>query len=259
MKFLRWLPFLLLSFTFVSCMDTREELDIKSDGSGTLAVRTDLGKMLEMMKGFASPDDIKKEGLEKAYDTTILMKDFVDTAKDVTAEQKAALRNGKLHLALDMQQSKGKFDMHFPFSSPAQLQVLYESLNSTNGGMKGLLGNKGKKTEGDGNSMIQQNDKGIPQITSVYDIAITNNLYSRKVNQQRYQEFADAMKLDDLKQMGGMLGPMNYTLAIKLPRPIKKISNSKAELSTDKLTATLSTDLMEAFQHPELLALDIEY
>ena len=70
MKLIRNLFIALLPFTFVSCMDTREELEIKKDGSGTLVMKTDLGKMLEMLKGFAPADELQKEGLDKVYDTT---------------------------------------------------------------------------------------------------------------------------------------------------------------------------------------------
>jgi len=259
MKLAKLLLLLSLPFALVSCVDTREELDIKTDGSGTLAVRTDLSKMLELLKGFAGEEGMKKEGLEKPIDTTINMKDYVDTAKDISADKKAVLRNGTMHMALNMQDSKGKLDMKFPFASSAQLQLLYESLSSTNNGLKGLLGNKEKGGE-EGNSMMPGgSDKSMPQITSVYDISINDHSYSRKVNKARYDEFAQAMKLEDLKQMSGMLGPMNYTLAIKLPRPIKKVSNAKAQMSTDKMTVTLASDLMEIFEHPEMLALDVEY
>jgi len=102
-------------------------------------------------------------------------------------------------------------------------------------------------------------DKAMPQITSVYDITVKDGSYIRKVNPERYQQFTQTMKLDELKPMSSMLGQMNYTLVVKLPRPIKKISNAKAILSDDKKTATLSADLMETFEHPGLLALEIEY
>jgi hypothetical protein len=263
MRLIRFIPVLLLPFVFMSCMDTREELDIKADGSGTLAVRTDLGKMLEIMKSFGGEDGLKKEGLDKVLDTTLSMTGIVDTAKNITADQKAVLRNGKIHLAFNAQENMGKLDLHFPFSSAAQLKQLYESLNSADGGMKALMGGVGKQPGAEENSGMDMpmpgKEQGLPQITAVYDINLTKNTYSRKVNKQRYEEFAQAMKLDDLKQMGSMLGPMNYTLAIKFPRPIKKINNSKAEMSSDKQTATLAVDLMEIFEHPELLALEIEY
>ena len=83
-----WL--LLLVTVFASC-NTKEDLEIKNDGSGTLVMKTDLGKMLEMVKNFAQEDDLKKDGLDKAIDTMMLMKDYVDTAKEIPADKKALL------------------------------------------------------------------------------------------------------------------------------------------------------------------------
>ncbi len=247
-----WL--LMLAVIFTSC-STKEEIEIKSDGSGTLVMKTDLGKMIDMLKSFSQGDELKKDGLDRPLDTVMLVKDFIDTAKDVPADKKALLRDGKIHLALNMNDSKGNFDMEFPFKSGSDLQKLYESLNSSTGGLKNLFGNSGDS------SQLQQagGDKGMPQIASAYDVVIKDGLYSRKVNKQRYAEFADVSKLDELKKMGSMLGDLNYTLSVKLPRPVKKISNPKAVLSDDKKIARLSADLMDVFEHPELLDIDIEY
>jgi hypothetical protein len=258
MKLYNWLLVAFLPLVFASCMDTREELEIKANGSGTLVVKTDLSKMLEMMKGFVSQEDMQKQGMDRAFDTTMLMKDYVDTAKAVPAEKKALLRDGSLHLVMNVKEGIGKFDIKLPFASSDQLQNLYASLNSSTGGLKGMFDgmNKDKQMGGSDSSM---GDKGMPQITSVYDITVKDGLYSRKVNQERYDQFAKEMKLEELKSMGSMMGQMNYTLLVKLPRPIKKINNAKAVLSADKKTATLSVELMETFEHPALLALEIEY
>lgn len=263
MKLIRNLFIAMLPFVFMSCMDTREEVEIKKDGSGTLVMKTDLGKLLEMMKGFASADDIQKEGLDKAFDTTMHMKDYIDTAKSVSAEQKALLRDGKVHLLLNMKENVGKLDMQFPFKSTEQLQQLYASLGNSGNSLKGMFDgmNKGKQLPmgGETSPGDSSSDKSMPQIASVYTIIASDGHYSRKVNKERYDNFKQAMKLDELKQMSGMLGPMNYTLVVKLSRPIKKISNGKAILSDDKKSATITTDLMETFEHPELLSLEIEY
>jgi len=243
----------LLPFAMASCMDTREEVVVKKDGSGTLVMKTDMGKMVEMMKSFAGDSDLQKQGLDKPFDTTMLLKSYVDTAKDIPTDKKAALRDGKLHLILNVKENIGKFDMLFPFKSGEQLALLYESMGSAAGGLKGMMGNKGPE------AAQQTDDKGLPQITSVYDITLKNGVYSRKVNKERYDAFTQVMKLDQLKQMSSMLGAMNYTFVITLPQPIKKSSNAKATLSADKKTATLSADLLEAFEHPELLELELEY
>ena len=258
MKNIRTLFLFLLPLAFISCTDTREELEIKGDGSGTLVMKSDLSKMLEIVKGFAGENDLAKDGLDRPLDTTMMMKDYIDTAKDVPADKKELLRNGKVHVVMNVKESIGKFDMNFPFTSTDKLQQLYASLNSSSGGLKNLFDGMGKNLP-KGGSEEQGNDKSMPQIASVYDITVKDGLYSRKVNKERYDAFTSAMKLDELKQMGSMLGAMDYTLSVKLPRQIKKVSNSKAILSSDKKILTLKTDLMETFEHPELLALDIEY
>jgi len=256
MKRLKTLLLFVFPLALLSCTDTREELEIKKDGSGTLVMKTDFGKMLEMVKSMGANTDLSKDGLDNAYDTTMYLKDVVDTAKDIPADQKELLRNGKVHLVINVKESAGRMDMNFPFASTGKLQELYASLNSSTSGLKNLFNGMGKNLpkNDDGGA-----DKGMPQIASVYDIVVTDGLYSRKVNKQRYDEFTQAMKLDELKQVGNMFGAMDYTLTVKLPRNIKKLSNAKAVISEDKRTATLKTGLMETFEHPELLALDIEY
>jgi len=258
MQLSRIVLILALPFILASCMDTREELDIKKDGSGTLVVKTDMSKLIEIMKGFTSDSDIQKQGLDKTFDTTMLFKSFVDTAQNVPEDKKAVLRNGKLHLNLDVKDNIGKFDMEFPFSSPGNLSKLYESLNTSTGGLKGMMNSMGANKSNE-EGQTPDDDKALPQITSVYDITLKKGLYSRKVNKARYETFSQTIKLDQLKQMGSMLGSMSYTLVVTLPQAVKKTTNAKAVLSGDKKTVTLSADLMETFEHPELLELDIEY
>ncbi|MEO5682858.1 MAG: hypothetical protein ABIQ88_09460 [Chitinophagaceae bacterium] len=258
MKHIRILFLFLLPLAFMSCTNTREELEIKRDGSGTLAMKTDISKILELIKGFGDDSAMTKDGLDRPYDTTIVMKDYIDTAKDVPADKKELLRNGKAHVVLNMKESIGKIDMSFPFASTDKIADLYASLNSSGGGLKSLFDGMGKnlpKPGGDDGN----NQKSMPQIASVYDIVVKDGVYSRKVNKQRYEEFTQTMKPEELKQMGSMLGAMDYTLSVKLPNPAKKVTNSKATLSNDKKTVTVAADLMEVFEHPELLALDIEY
>jgi hypothetical protein len=258
MKNIRILLFFLLPLAFASCMDTREELEIKSNGSGTLVMKTDLSKMLELVKSFpASDSNLEKNGLDKAMDTVMLMKDYVDTASGIPASQKELLRNGKVHVVMNVKDNIGKFDMSFPFTSTDKLQQLYASLNNSSGGLTSLFGGATKGLPHGPDD--QAGDKSMPQITAVYDITVKNGLYSRKVNKERYDEFKQSVNLDQLNGVSSMFGDMNYTLSVKLPNPVKRVSNSKAVISNDKKTVTLTTELMQTFQHPELLSLDIEY
>ena len=235
-------------------MDTHEELAIKKDGSGTLVIKSDLNKMLAMLRSMGARSDMEKEGLARTYDTIVLMKDYVDTARNVAPDQKELLREGKMHIVLNAKENVGKFDMTFPFRSGEKLQQLYTSLNNTSGGLKGLLGNIGKPGPD-----TEDSDKNMPQLTSVYDITVKDGQYKRTVNQERYEAFTQAIKLEQLTQLSSVMGAMEYTFQITLPRAIKSISNSKAILSSDKKTAILKNDLIETFQHPELLSVEIQY
>ena len=257
MRNLRFLLLLLLPLALISCTDTREELEIKNNGSGTLVLKSDFSKILDMMKGFAGDGELSKDGLDKPFDTTMALKDYVDTATSVPADKKELLRNGKVHLVMNVKESVGKFDMNLPFTSTDKLQQLYASLNSSSGGLKNMFDGMGKNLPKSGDNA--SDEKGMPQIASIYDITVKDGRYSRQVNKERYEDFTKQMKLDELKQMSSMMGDMDYTLSVKLPRPVKKISNSAMKLSDDKKTATLKTDLMQTFEHPELLAVDIEY
>lgn len=250
---LRLLLIVLFSAFLFSCTNTHEDLQIKKDGSGTLSMKTDVGKLLEMLKSFGGDSAFAGGRADHPMDTLMLMKDFVDTARDVPADKKALLRDGKVHVVMNMAESIGKIDFNLPFKSTSQLQQLYQTLNSGSG-LGSILGGMGNQLPGNntGNS-------GIPQVASVYDIVIKDGSYSRKVNLERYEEFTKTMKLDEFKQMSGMFGEMDYTLSVTVPRPIKKSSNPQVVLSADKKTATLKTDLLQTFEHPALLAMDLEY
>ncbi len=254
MRLIRTWLILLLPLALASCMDTREEMQINKDGSGSLALKTDISKMVQMMKSFVKDSDLQKQGLDRPFDTIMLMKSYLDTVQNVPADKKASLQDGQLHITLNVKENVGKFDVLFPFRSEDQVSTLYESLGSISGGLKSVMGNLGG-----GNTPQGPGDKGLPQLTFVYDVSIKKGIYSRKVNKERYSVFSQDMKLEQLKQLSSMLGTMNYTLVLTFPQPIKKTSNAKAVLSNNNKTATLSVDLLEAFEHPELLELDIEY
>ncbi|MBC7901854.1 MAG: hypothetical protein H7Y27_00465 [Gemmatimonadaceae bacterium] len=241
------------AFVFVSCFDTVEEVEIRADGTGVLAMKTDLSKLVDVIKGFSTPEDMKKDGMDKPVDTTMFMKSYVDTASDIPADKKALFRDGKVHLQMDIDKGVLKMDMNFPFATAAQLQDLYANLNSATGGMEGMFGNLG------GKKMDGGEPKGPGQISSVYDVVVSDGVYSRKLNKARYEEFSKTIKLDELKEVSTMLGEMKYTTSVKLPRPVKSFTNTKAIVSSDKNVVRLTVNLLDVFEHPELLELGITY
>ena len=252
------LPLFLLFF-LAGCFEITEQIDIKKDGSGQLTVNTDMSKLLEMMQTYLGKDEMEKEMPKKVMDTTLLMKDVVDTAKDMTPEKKALVRNGKIHMSLNMDQKIFKADMHFPFTSQANLQKLYTSMNDGSLGTANLF--RGL-TSGMSDSNANANNANAPdmnQFNSIYDFQCKDGMISRKVNAAKWKELQQSQEFEQMKQATSMGIEMPYTMIINLPRPVKKVDNPLAKLSDDKKTVTIKYNLTDVFASPEKFEYTIAY
>ena len=91
MKLMKILKFVLpavLALTFTGCLDINESVDIRKDGSGQLTMDMDMSQMVDMMQTYMGKDELEKKGFSK-MDTTILLKDVVDTASNLSEDKKA--------------------------------------------------------------------------------------------------------------------------------------------------------------------------
>ena len=252
----RLIPLLILVF-LVGCFEIQEDIDVKSNGSGQMTVNMDMSQLLEMMQNYLGKEEMEKQMPQKSMDTTILMKDLVDTSKTIPADKKALLRNGKLHMMLNMTDKVLKTDLHFPFNNLNDLQKIYMSLNdgtlNTTSLFKGITGGKGDSAD---------NSNATPdmsQFNSIYDFQSKDGLISRKLNAERWKSFQDNPQFGQMKDVGNMGIEMPYTLTVKLPRPVKKVDNALAKLSDDKKTVTIKYNLTEVFQNPEKFEYTISY
>src|SRR5688572_10583813 len=100
----------LICILFVSCYEVNEEIVINENGSGSFVTKMDMSQLLEMLETMGGEEELAKEGLDRPIDTTIMMKSLMDSAKDVTAEQKALLQNGKLQLQMNAKEKVMKLN-----------------------------------------------------------------------------------------------------------------------------------------------------
>lgn len=248
----------LFAVCFTACIQIDEEIDIKADGSGQMKVHTDMGKLFEMLKSFASEEDLAKEGINKSIDTTIQMKDIVDTSTQITPENKALLRNGVLRMNMNVKENLFKMDMNYPFKNISDANKLYAAINK-DGMMGNVLKGLNPNNSGDNSGSASGDNSGIEKIGSMYDVAITNNQYSRTLNKSRFEAITNDPKVQESKGMMAMMGDMQMNLKVNLPRPAKSVSNSRATLSADKKTVTLLNDLTLALDSPQNLEIIIQY
>lgn len=252
MKLLKYILPLLLIFSLTACLDINEKVDIKKDGSGQMAMDMDMSQMIEMLQQYMSKEDMAKKGLQQ-MDTTILMKDIVDTSTSLNAEQKALLRPGSVHIKLDVDQKVFTTHMQFPFTSLENLQKLYKALGDGSLGNAQLFKGLGGETGGGGKN------GDINQFNSIYDFTAKDGLLIKKLNEEKWKALKEDPQMAQMKQASQMGMEILYTTTVKLPRPIKTVDNTLAKLSEDKKTVTIKFNLMDVFDHPEQFGYKIEY
>ena len=108
------MKFLLLfsgMFLLAGCFEINEDIDIKADGKGVYSIHTDMSQLLEMMQTYMGKEEMDKQMPPKDLDTTIQMKDLVDTAKSMSAETKALVKDGNIHMKMNMEEKLFKADI----------------------------------------------------------------------------------------------------------------------------------------------------
>jgi hypothetical protein len=245
-----------ISVIFASCYEINEDITINDNGSGTYATKMDMSGLLQMMQSMASEEEIQKSGLNKSIDTLIRLKSILDTATDVTPEQKRLLQDGTMRMKVDMKENIFNADVKFPFKNLNDLQSLMSG--SGMGGLTDMFKqvfSKKDSTQQD----AQMQDQGLEQVNNVFDVAITKNSIVRKLNKQKYDSLMARPELEQARQMMGGGFEILYTTTIRLPRPVKKSDNEMIQLSPDKKTVTMKYDLMKMFETPDKFSYSIEY
>lgn len=250
MKILKFILPLAVVFCFAGCLDINENVDVKKDGSGQLTMDMDMSQMIEMLQNYMGKEELAKKGMQK-MDTTIYMKDIVDTLSSLSAEKKSLLRPGKVHIKLDMDAKVFTTHMQFPFTSQENLQKLYIVMSDGSLGNAKLFGGLGG---GD-----QAGSPDINQFNGIYDFTSKDGLMVKKVNEEKWKALKEDPQMAQVKQAAQMGMEINYTTTIVLPRAVKTVDNPLAKLSEDKKTVVMKFNLIDVFENPKQFNYRIEY
>lgn len=244
---------------FVGCYEVNEEITIDQNGGGTFITRMDMGQMLEMIQSMAGEEELVKEGLDKALDTTIFLKNIMDSAKDATPEQKQLLHDGKVNLRMNMKEKLFKAQVDIPFKKYNDLQMLLSGKGNSMSGLSQLF--KGAFDQGNEKKpeLDSPKEPGLDEMNTIFDVTVKDGLISKKVNLERHKALVERPEVAQMQQMasGGM--EIMYTTTIRLPRPAKKTENPLIKLSEDKRTVTLKYNLLDLFDQPEKFSFVVQY
>ena len=243
----------------LSCYEVNEEIVINENGSGTFTTKMDMGQMLDMIMSMAGEEEIKKQGMDQAIDTTILMKSILDSAKDATAEQKELIKDGKMNLQMNMKEKVFKAQVYFPFTSYDNLQKLMSGAGNSAGGFSQIFKGVFDKKEEPKQQLDAPKEPNLEDLSNIFDVVVKNGTISKKVNQEKYKALMAQQEVAQMKEMGAGGMEILYTTSIKLPRPVKRSDNPLIKLSDDKKTVTLKYNLLDLFNTPEKFSYTIEY
>jgi hypothetical protein len=254
MKFAKFLLPVVFLFSLASCFDIDEEIDVNKNGSGLWKMHIDMSQLVDIMQTYVGKEELEKQFPQKKMDTTLFIKDLVDTARNISPDKKALLHDGQVHLKLDMDQKVFKTNSIFPFKSVSDLDKLKSAVGDNSLGtgqlLKGLGGDKGS---GD------SHDPDMSMFGSIYDFKIKDGTISNKLNKLKFDSLQKNPQFGQMKEAGGSGIDVPYSLTIRLPRPVTKINNPIVKLSDDKKTVTIKYNMMDTFQSPEKFEYIIEY
>jgi hypothetical protein len=262
MKLFRYVLVFVLLGLLAGCYEVNEEIVINADGTGTFVTKMDMGQLLEMMQSFAGEEKLSEEGMDKVIDTTFRMKDMLDSAKDITPEQKALLSTGTMKMQMNIKEKIFKMDMHFPFSSQDNLQKLMAGQGNNGAGITDIFKQffGGDKKQEDTTQIVDvAKDPDMQDISNIYDVTVKNGFISKKINNVKYKALMARPEMGQIKQLSSSGMEILYTTTIKLPRPVKSSDNPLIKISEDKKTVTMHYNLLELLDNPEKFSYTLEY
>jgi hypothetical protein len=254
----------LLALALYSCVDTEERIVINADESGTYSLTIDMGKLIELANQMM-PDSARASKPKEKKDSIIYFKNFIDTAQNLTAEEKALYREGYLHLNMDEANNKMKIEMGCPFKNSSQLtQVknnflkVADKLKLFNKTKDKGLGDMADNTEGVEKGF---DDKSLNPIGNNATFNATPGKITNVVNvtDEMKKMMANDSTLAMMQQMTMMTGEMSYRTVVVLPKSVKLAEGPGKTLSADGKTVTFSFSLTDLMETPEKAAYKIEY
>src|SRR5688572_28894267 len=203
---MRFPKYVLVIFCFLAtlgCYEVNEEIAINENGSGVYNTKMDMSQLIELMQTFAGEEKMSEEGLDRVIDTVVNFSTIIDSAKEMTAEQKELMKDGKMRMQLNVKEKVFKMDLNIPYKNFASLQKLLSSGGATGNVMsqmmKGIFGKKGN--EGDSVAEPQAFGGGMDDLTGFYDVTVNKNLISRKVNAEKFKALSEIPEMAQMYQM----------------------------------------------------------
>ena len=261
MKNLKFLFAFFCTSLLISCLDTEEKIVLNADHSGTYSMSIDLGRMLSMAASMGG-DKSDPGKIKEKKDTTIYLKDMVNGADNLTAEEKALYQDGVISVKLDEAASEMKIVMTTPFKTPANLMEIKKNFATVINKLKAFEKATGEEAKaGEENEDMKIGAKSSNPVGDQFTFKAAPGMISNSItNIEAFKEkIASDSTLTMMTQMTSMMGDFNYKTIFVLPKAVKKYDGPGSTISADKKTLTFVTTLTETMEHPEKVGYIVAY
>ncbi len=231
----------IITFAFSSC-NFSEELTLKEDGSGRLAMKFDGSELLKMTGGTNS-----EESPGKTMDSIISFKELLESKKDSIAqlppeeqERLMKLENFNLHMIMNEEAGDMKINMFTDFEKVTELSDVFSAFQNA-----GAFGNQQTK---------KSSFSTVDATETSYTFA--KNKFTRTSKILDYELLQK--NVDSLGKMELFLGSSTYKLVYHFPKPVKSVSKKGALYSEDRKTITIEVPFIDYMRDPEILNIEVE-
>lgn len=243
-----------------ACVDTEEYIVINADNSGTYSMQMDMGKILEMASQMGGEDAGPKKF--DNLDSTVVLKEVIDTASNLTAEERKLYRDAVVKIKVNKSNKELKVTVSCPFASINQLPEIRKNLFNVVNKLKALEKIAGKEGEQGIPADDPTSDKSLAPIDSYSTFtAEPGRIETRISNPESIGKLiSEDSTIMMMKQMMGMMGGgMTYKTKITTAKEIKTFSGNNALLSADKKTVIFTNSFADMLEDPAKFAFKIEY
>jgi len=235
-----WSLLLVLTLT-VACNFT-EEIYLNEDGSGKISINFDGSEMMEM-----AGEEMMKGG-EKAIDSIISFKDFLEEKKDSIAtlseEEQAKLKKLEpfnLHMVMNPETKEMKFDMYSEFKNVDEVSDAFNAFQDAS-------------SIGPGSNK-QAAPAGMGEQSTEVSYSFNSNTFTR--TSKIIDSVLQKQSLDSLAGAEMFLSGSVYKLKYHFPRRVKSSSAESATFSADGKTLFYEVGFLSYMKNPDTLNIEV--
>jgi len=241
--------------SFSACVDIEEVYNFREDGSCNVVYGFDMSRAISVFMNLM-PDSLRSTPqFSLVKDTTL---NFLSALPDssrlrLSAEEVAMAVNSDLSVKMDLKRNIMKVDIAHVAKDAGELQYYLNHLSvlSLNGQLSQLTG----KSSVPGGINTQTPLSAGPDY---YSYKITSNKFMRIIDKDKFKVFLRKTQ-SALSAAKAMLIDMPYKVVLNFAKPVKKVDNPNAVLSTDGKQVTITATMDEVIKNPNVMDLSVDF